>query len=286
MKYQLIAIDLDGTLLDREGSVSSENRAAIERAMDAGAMVVPCTGRGWRESLMVIEQLPTSLCTGVFVTGAMVADLATGKSIDFAVVEPGLVLELIEFLRHEPEAVLLYREPELAGHDYLITGDGEVTGNTKWWFEQTRSKVAEHRQPTADDLHHVLRVGMVLVGERVWDIEKRVVEAFGGRVFMHVYSAVNMKDPKASVYIVEIFAAGVDKWRGLQFLANDRGFDERAIAAIGDQINDHAMIKQAACGVAMDNAQDEVKAVADHMTKNNNEHGVAYAIDQMLAGTW
>ena len=54
----MIGIDLDGTLLDAHGNVSSVNREAIERAIDAGVIVVPCTGRGWSESRMALEQLP------------------------------------------------------------------------------------------------------------------------------------------------------------------------------------------------------------------------------------
>ncbi|MFW6060966.1 MAG: HAD family hydrolase, partial [Phycisphaeraceae bacterium] len=177
MKYRLIGIDLDGTLLNSRGRISDANRAAIAAAQDAGVLVVPCTGRGWREAYLPLRDVP-SLELGVFITGAMVAEIATGQSVDFAVIEPHLALALVEQLRREPEAVLVYREPALAGHDYLVTGEGELTANTEWWFQATGANVHFQRHVTADDLHHALRVGMVASGERLPTLSQQVEQAF------------------------------------------------------------------------------------------------------------
>ncbi len=285
MRYRLIAIDLDGTLLDRRGRVSQTNLDAIAQAQAAGVLVVPCTGRGWRESGAVLAQLPTR-GPGVFVSGAMVCDTATGQSIDLAVIEPNLVLALVDFLRHMPEAVLICREPQRCGHDYLVTGDGALTANTQWWFEATGSTVYFKRAVAVEDLHHTLRVGVVAEGGRPLAVAKRVQEAFGDRVFVHCFQAVQTPNPDQEVHVLEVFANGVDKWRGLGRIIQERGILPSQVAAIGDEVNDVAMLRSAGCGVAMANAAESARAVADRVTRSCEEDGVAHAIGQLLAGVW
>lgn len=284
MKYRLIGIDLDGTLLNEHGTISEANRAALKAAQQAGAMVVPCTGRGWREAHMVLRDLP-GVELGVFVTGAMVSEIATGRSVDFSVIEPHLALALVDHLRREPEAVLVYREPALAGHDYLVTGEGELTANTEWWFQATGANVHFQRHVTAEDLHHSLRVGMVAGERRLPMLSQRIVETFGERVQLHHFAALQQEDAEA-VHVLEIFASGVDKWRGLRWIAEKHGIGVNEIAAIGDEVNDLSMIRGAACGVAMGNAINAVRDVADRMTVSNCEDGVAGAIERMIAGEW
>ena len=284
MKYRLIGVDLDGTLLNDRGAISDANRAAIAAAQRAGALVVPCTGRGWREAHMVLRDVP-GMELGVFVTGAMVAEIATGQSVDFAVIEPHLAMELVDHLRHEPEAVLVYREPALAGHDYLVTGEGELTPNTEWWFQATGANVHFQRHVTADDLHHTLRVGLVASGERLPDLSQRIKQTFPERVQLHHFAALQREEAE-SVHVLEIFASGVDKWRGLTWLADQRGISRDCIAAIGDEVNDLSMIRRATCGVAMGNAIEPVREAADRITIANTEDGVANAIHRMIEGEW
>lgn len=285
MRYQLIGLDLDGTLLDERGRISRANREAIAAAHRAGAMVVPCTGRGWREAQAVLREVP-ELEMGVFVTGAVVAEVATGRSIDFAVIEPHLALDLVDHLRHEPEAVLVYREASLVGHDYLVTGDGELTPNTQWWFQFSGANVHFQRHITADDLHHALRVGMVADGERLPALSRAVASKFDGQVQLHHFPVLADADGSADSQVLEIFASDVDKWRGLTWLADTHGIAHDRIAAIGDQVNDLSMVRRAGCGIAVANAIEPLREVADHVTAANTEDGVAAAIHRLIEGEW
>lgn len=306
MKYRMIGIDMDGTLLNEQGDVSPANRRAIEKAKAAGVMVVPCTGRGWREAMVGLlgaERVRRSgirqaaqaagadelifPTVGVFNTGALVAEVATGEHVDLAIIEPHLAKELVDALADEPEAVLLYRESNLAGHDYLVTGRGELIGNTQWWFEATGAKVHVQREVTAEDLHHTLRVGMVVPGDRIEVLTEKIESQFRGRVFCHGFGAVKQKDERdRTINVLEIFAAGVDKWRGIRWIADQHGIAWNQIACIGDEINDVAMLREAGLGVAMANAVPSAKAVADVQTAANTEDGVSLAIEKMLEGVW
>ncbi len=285
MRYRLLAIDLDGTLLCPEGRVSEENRAAICRAKAAGLTVVPCTGRGWREASYILEQIP-DIDLGVFVTGAMIAEASTGRTLHHTPIETDVVVRLVDFLQEEPYAVLVYREPGHAGYEYLITGQGEVTSNSRWWFDFTGSKLHEQRQPVPEDLTHALRVGMVAPGSQMPRILDRVCDHFTGLVEAHAFAAVQAPDPDESVHILEVFAPGVDKWHGLSWIAQRLNIPTEQVAVIGDEINDVAMLRAAGCAIAMGNAVDAAKQHASYVTRPNHEHGVAHAIDQILAGQW
>ena len=285
MHYRLFAIDLDGTLLDGRGRLSSRNVEAISAAESAGAMIVPCTGRMWRESRTVVDQLP-SHGPGVFVSGAAVSDMATGSSLDIAVIEPNLAEELVQFLRDIPEAVLVCRESAQCGHDYLVTGNGTLTPSTQWWFEATGATVHFQKQVGTHDLHHTLRIGVVANGKRVPLLCDQLRDHFGDRIWVHGFQAVQTPDGHESVYVLEVFATGVNKWRGLEWIAHEHGIDAKAIVAIGDEINDVSMVRRAGCGVAMANAIEQVKEAADHVTLSHERDGVAHAIEQIITGRW
>jgi len=285
MKYRLLAIDLDGTLLCPQGKISQENIDAIAQAQATGLTVVPCTGRGWREAKHVLDQVP-NLGVGVFVTGAAITDAKSGNTQHFTAFDPQVVAELIDLLKDEPQAVLAYREPNRVGHEYLVTGHGKLTANSKWWFNYTGAIVHTQQNVTADDLHHTLRVGMVAPGSRMPDILGKVNQQFVGRVQAHAFAAVQSPNPDQAVHIIEIFAPGVDKWHGLSWVADQMNIGPDLVAVIGDEINDVAMLQAAGCAIAMENAADAAKQHAAYITKPNHDHGVAHAIHQVLNGHW
>ena len=171
--------------------------------------------------------------------------------------------------------------------DDLSTGHGELVGNTQWWFDVTGARVHEQRHVTADDLHHTLRVGMVIAGDRIAELTERINREFRGRVLCHGFGAVKHEDERdRSIHVLEIFAAGVDKWRGIRWVAAQHNVEPHEIACIGDEINDLAMLRGAGLGVAMGNAVAAARDAADVVTLSNNDDGVAVAIENMLEGKW
>lgn len=284
MRYRMLCVDLDGTLLDPSGRVAGVDAQALRRATDAGLLVVPCTGRAWREAKDVLTGLSCAE-VGVFVGGAAVSEIATGCSLDLAVIEPHLALRVVWQLYDLPEAVLVFQDANVAGHDYLVTGRGSLSANTQWWFEQTGATVHFQREVGEADLHHTLRVGIVAPASRVAEVGTQITRDLGPAVFTQSFAAVQ-KPPAGGVHVLEVFAQGVNKWRGLSWVAKQHGIEPGQIIAIGDEINDLAMLQGAGCGVAMGNAVAEVQAAARFTTRGNDCGGVAHAIDQILSGAW
>jgi len=110
--------------------------------------------------------------------------------------------------------------------------------------------------------------------------------AFGATLELQHFQAVQGPGAAQSVHILEVFASGVHKWRGLAWLARRHGIEADEIAAIGDEINDLALLEQVGCPIAMANAVEPVLRVGRHVTRSCDEDGVAYAIDKILDGEW
>ena len=180
----------------------------------------------------------------------------------------------------------MFLDASLVGHDYLITGRGELSPNTEWWFQATGASAHFQKDVAAEDLHHTLRVGIVARPARLREVVDRVAGQFGQRVFIQSFEAVQRPDPQQSMHVLELFAPGVDKWRGLMWIAEQHNIAPEQIATIGDQVNDVSMITQAGCGIAMANAIAPVKQAASRVTLDCDQHGVAFAVEQLLAGRW
>jgi len=288
MRYRMIAIDLDGTLLDGEGGVSAANRAAVQRAVDAGVLVVPCTGRSWVESRRVLEQVET-FCDGkpgVFATGAMVHEAGSGKVLHRTCLAVEVIEQLVTQLGRSGEAILLFRDRDLVGHDYLIIGDRDIDDNTRWWFSVNELKWRTMATPTPADFEHSVRLQIVGTADRTLPLHEAVVAAMPELIYAHCFEAVQMPEPTENIYILEVFAAGVDKWAGLKWVAESHGIDAAHVAAIGDEVNDLHMLEAAGCSIAMGNAVPAAKQAARHVTEANSADGVARAIDRLLDGQW
>ena len=285
MRYRLIAIDLDGTLLCPDGKVSEENRDALRAANEAGAVVIPCTGRGWRESRSVVASIPDTE-VGVFNTGAMVVGLNDGTTHHREAFDKTLVSDVIAMMASHDEAVLLYTDHAETGFDYVVTGKGEPTKNTRWWFDHNGLHWAIQRELDRSLLDHVVRVGSIALANRARAVVGSIRDRFGERV--EAFSFEALQDPGAvePSHIVECFAAGVTKWSGIEWVAKQHGIKPKEIAVIGDQINDVPMFEKAGCAVAMDNAIPQIKDAAHYHTLCNRSHGVAHAIGKMLDNEW
>lgn len=285
MKYKLLGTDLDGTLLREDGRVSQRTERAIAKAVDAGMMVVPCTGRTWREAHTVIQHIP-GLDLGVFMTGAHTARLADGHTHETQVIPRDLLMQTLELLWDLPQAVLVFRDADVAGYEYMITGAGEIQGETTWWFDHNGSTYDEVRDLKDEHMEGALRVSVVGDYDSIKATYEHVQERLGEAVETHYFSTIPAPDGEVKYQLLEVFPAGVTKWTGISRLAAEYGIGADEIVVVGDEVNDLPMLRGAGLSVAMGNAPDHVKAVADHVTASNREDGLAVAIDKLVDGAW
>lgn len=294
--YDLIAVDLDGTLFDPEGEVSAANRAAVQAARAAGIEVIICTGRGLAESAPVLQPLGFT-GTAVVAGGALTADLDTGRTLNRQPMPPALVQRITGFLLERTEhPVLALKDRGATGIDYLVIGDRRLDPSTEWWFNHMPVAVDRVVDITLDPHPaDTVRLGVVTYAGEMKALGQAVVRAFGSEAFVHHFPVITKSveaDPRSKIeeiHLLEIFDIAVNKWTAIDryIRAHPRGpIDPRRVATIGDQINDVAMIRHAGLGIAMGNAIPELKRIAGRITRPNTEDGVAYAIEQILGGAW
>ncbi|MDX9910415.1 MAG: HAD hydrolase family protein [Phycisphaerales bacterium] len=293
--YDLIAIDLDGTLLPPGGKIGARTRGAIDRAREAGYVVTICTGRGLLESmdaLSQIEQRDPVVVAG----GSMVACPVTRRTLARTPVDPEIVGASVErFLAHG-HAALVFKDSSDTAYDYLVvTGEPQraLDPVTLWWFAKMCVRVRFVERLDQDEHPgHTLRVGACGVGGRLRSAMIEVKEKLGPRAMIHQFPAVSAPEhlsklPQGeSLHIVEVFDARATKWTALQHVLSERGIDASRVVAIGDEINDLDMITHAGLGVAMGNAIPTIKDAAKRHAPANHDEGVAYAIERVLDGQW
>lgn len=305
-RYDILALDLDGTLLGPDGTVSQANAVAVDEARRAGIEVVLCTGRGYRESGAAIEAIHADrVATGrtiapvVVSGGAMIVDASRDRTMHRWPLSESLASELCDLFAEMGRAPLLLKDFDAAGFDYLVINSGPVEPPTQWWFEHMPVEV-RFVSSLAEDEHpeHTVRVGFAAGTETMRDLAEAVRERFGRRAVIHAFAAVSSVEDRVgpdgrpivgkdeNIHLLEVFDAQVSKWTAIHRLALEQGIPRERVAAIGDEINDLAMIEGAGLGVAMGNAIPEVSEAAQRHTLHHADDGVAHAIGRILAGEW
>lgn len=299
-RYDLIAVDLDGTLFGPDGKVSPANRQAVRLAREAGVEVVICTGRGVNESRTAITAIDAHLPAKgrdvapiVVAGGAMVADARTGRTLHRWPMGKTLVERLCQHFKHAGRAPLVLKDRDAAGFDYLVVNTGPIEYPTQWWFEVMDVEV-KFIDDIMNDPHpeHTVRVGFAALTPDMQGLAESVQREFGHETTVQHFSAVaginggpqGVRDD--GVQLLEVFDRQVNKWTAVHQLAHGQGIPRERVAAIGDEINDIALIDGAGLGIAMGNAVPEVKKVAQQITAGHHEDGVARAIEKLLSGEW
>ncbi len=134
-----------------------------------------------------------------------------------------------------------------------------------------------------------MRVGVCGTRRATARAAAEVREAFGHEVSMNHFQAVApsaSSDPEETTVILETFAKTANKWTAIQWVSGQMNVAPGRIAAIGNDVNDLEMLGESGLGIAMGNAIEEARAVADQHTLGNDADGVAIAIDRLLRGEW
>lgn len=271
-KIRIIALDLDGTTLRKDSSLSPGNRDAIERAIAKGVIVCVSTGRAFSavpEDLLKIKGLRYVISSN----GAHITDLATGQYIYSSFVDPEAVDRAIEIARKNDLTL------EAFYHDKAyIDEDLFKDIRDKGCQYRNREYVMKTREPLSDILGFMKehRDSIENINFFFPTVEERekwqpVIESIPN-------STVLSSLPNN----VEVGGKNTNKSMALKFLMEGLGLEYSHLMCAGDAPNDIPMIRDAGIGVAMGNAWDQVKEAADYITDTNVNDGVARAIEKFV----
>jgi hypothetical protein len=272
----MIAIDLDGTLLRPDGSVSAANRAAVRRVLEAGMLVCFATGRNWTESQAILDAVE-HYDSAVFVGGAMVIDTREGVTLHRTAMQPELAREMCQLIESMGQAALALQDTALVGVDYLVTADVQLNEATRQWMDVTEAKVELVSGLSTHPHDHTIRVGIVAEPADIRRVHDAMKRQFGERIVCH-----SLNVPAYGVEVLEVFDPAVNKWEGIMHVARKHGIVREEIIAVGDDVNDLAMIENAGLGVAMGNARPEVLRIAKRVIRRNDEDGLAEFLNELV----
>jgi len=274
--YRLLAIDIDGTLMNSHHELTPGTRAALVRAGRSGVHIVLATGRRYSHALPLVEPLGIDVPL-VTASGALVKDPIDHRTLYQASFEPRALLEAVMLIDGQGyDSVLcadtyaegfdfyhartVARNPELAEYLALNPGCGRL------WPELVTSP-----PPGVFAGFAMGTQGQML------ELEAVLHRQLPNELQTHV-----LRSPRYSGFLTEISPVGVTKWSAVQRLARGWGIAQAEICAVGDDVNDIPMIRAAGLGVAMGNAQLSVKTVADRIAPGHDEDGLAQVVEWVL----
>ncbi|MBR4939355.1 MAG: HAD family phosphatase [Kiritimatiellae bacterium] len=276
---RIIALDLDGTLLDSQKRLSAVNREALEYAAAKGVHIVPTTGRFFGMMPEAVRDLPF-VRYAITINGAQVYDRETDTAIVREEIPVGRAVEIMELLDGFDVIYDCYRN-NWGWMSASLQDKAEAYATDEHYLKMVR----EFRNPVPDLKRHLLDtepeggVQKVMLFSRndepeakeLRAIEKAMAERFPEiKITSSTWNDLEFNNPSAH------------KGSSLARLAEHLGFGLENCMSFGDGRNDLTMIEAAGIGVAMENAVEEVKAAADHITKSNDENGVAEAIRRFV----
>ena len=272
---RLIALDLDGTLLDSEKRIPSENYAALERAHRAGAYIVPATGRYFAAMPAVVRALPF-LRYAITINGARVSNADDSEVLYTADLPLSQALALMRWLDTLPVIYDCYMDSTGWMTEEMQRRAPEFTLHADKFFlpmvRDLRTPVPELKAFLAEKGHDIQKVQFFT---NDLDVRAEVLRTCAQRFPGTVASASCPNN-------VEINHADATKGKALLGLCRALGIDPAETMAFGDGLNDISMLRAAGVGVAMGNASDSVKAAADELTLDCDHAGVAAAVSRFF----
>ena len=288
--YKLIAIDLDGTLLNSYGKISDRNKETLKKAMQKGTEIVLTSGRGGAS----VENLANEIGANHYMicgNGAMIYDLQKQKRIYDNFLSQKKILQLIEICEENSIYYSIYTQ------DSIITKN--LNYNVLFYHQENANKPDNKKT----NIHIVQNIYEYVANRLENDYIKVTICDDNNIIFQSIIKKLRKvkgidvldvghmsrkviksgtEEFSIEYFYTEVSSQNVDKWTAISYLIEQIGISKEEVMAIGDNINDQTMLENAGLGVAMENSAPYIQKMAKKVTASNNDDGVAKIIEEML----
>lgn len=269
---KIAAIDLDGTLLRTDCTISDYSKDIITKACKSGIMVVPTSGRSFRnikEQIQDIEGIQYCISGN----GSVVTELKTESVIYNHKIPEKIAYDIYREVREQGGFIEIYSDNDA----YVEKEVGHILYETSLSEEFCESLLSTDIPILSANL--LLKRGLMRVNKyhiafsdpQVMNKFSKECEENQGLIVTH-----------PTIYNMEVFASGCNKDMGIRVLCKKYGIDRKDIIAMGDSDNDVAMVQYAQLGCAVDNSMDILKNAADRIIGSNDEDGPAHMLEEMM----
>lgn len=264
-KPKMIAFDIDGTILNDKGELTPRTLSALRRAMASGVKLVCATGRMYPSALPILRRIGIT-SPSVILNGAQIRNPVTHEVVYERTLGRELTRAMLDFYRGNGWYIQIYHDDRL-----LVPDDGDE--RCKYYESISKVKAV----PLGGDFWNFDGASAKMLGisfdpDTYKIMFNKTNEVFAGKI----YSAASQGR------FIEFVHPEVNKARSLALAAELSGVDRRDVLAFGDGDNDREMLAWAGVGAAMGNARDGVRELADIVVPDNNNDGVAAAIENFL----
>lgn len=267
MAYEVLVLDIDGTLTNSKKEVSPKTLDAVIRAQEEGIKVVIASGRPTAGIKKIAKTIKLDEYGGYILSynGAKIINFQTGEVVYNETLPEEMIPSIYEEAVDNNVGIITYE------------GNDAIAGNGIDKYNEIEARINGIGLREVEDFPNYVKFPVnkcLLTGEpeHMAEVEQKMKDRFGN--FLNIY--------RSEPFFVEVMPQNIDKAYSLGKLLKHLDLDRSQMIACGDGFNDLSMIKYAGLGVAMSNAQDVVKEAADYVTLSNDEDGVAKVIDKFM----
>jgi len=271
MAYRLIASDLDGTLFNTKGQISDENYEAIKTLYNMGVYFVPTSGRSYGEMPKVLKDNPY-IRYYIGSDGGTIYDKKTDTTHSLCLPEKLSHFVLDKFFEYPVNMMVHADNNSYVDADMHNADDYRAHNYSESWIEFT----FETNIPTKNFKEFAYTKNV----ELFCTFFKNYNELLECKEFFAKHPELLVA--QSHKYNLEVFWKNAGKGNAVLKLAEILGIDQKETIAVGDSTNDLTMIQAAGLGLVMENAVDELKAVADTVICNNDQHSTKYILDNYI----
>lgn len=265
-KYQLLVLDLDGTLTNSKKEISEANKKALMHAQQLGVKIALASGRPTPGMVKLADELELHNYGGFILSynGGKIIDCANKNTVYQNTLPDHILPHLYNTANEFELSIIRYEDNNILTE---TTGDKYIDYES-WLCSMNIVIVDDFTGNINQSTPKCLMLGD---GEKVSRVIGKVKDRFPDL-------SITSSEP----FFLEVMPNGVDKALSLARLLDHLNLEPAQMMACGDGLNDLSMIKFAGMGVAMANARDEVKAAANFVTLDNENDGVAYAVNKFI----
>ena len=286
--YKLVAIDLDGTMLNSQGIVTNNTKNVIKKCIDKGIEVIIASGRPI-DSIKTIAKEIQSTKFFIAGNGALVYDITNEKIIYEKYMSKNKVLEIIKLCEENSISYNVYTEKTILAKSLKFNVLYYHKENLKREeSKRTNISIVENMYEYVKNMKEekFLKVTICDENSSIFNsIIKKLRQIGEIRVLdvSHMSRKVirqGTEDITIEYFYTEISSENVNKWNAIEFLIEREQIKKEEVIAIGDNINDKEMIENAGLGIAMEGSTPIICDSAKYITKTNDKDGVAVALEK------
>lgn len=263
MKYKLIAVDLDDSLLDSDLRISDRNKKALTRAIEQGVLVTIATGRMFRSAVVYAKELeldiPIITYQGSLIKNALSNDVLYNQPLSLDKCQ-----KIISICQSMGLHLQIY-----VGDEYYFQEDNRYSAMYHKNIGVPGKSVGPLDKFSFNPPNKLL---IIDEPERIANLREKFSKVLGEEI------EINISKPQ----YLEFTHRDATKGKALEYLATLKNISSDEIISIGDSYNDISMIRYAGLGVAMENAPKDVKSHAVYITGSNDDDGVAKVIEKFI----